>query len=78
MLTVIARRAVLTYMYTRTVSDADLRLHAVELMEAANQYHLMHLHEKCEKYLCWGVMVCCYDFPMLCFFLTSLLHRRAS
>jgi hypothetical protein len=57
MLTSIACRLVLVFMYTRTVTDADLKDHALELMEIADLYQLKHLHEKCEKYLCWEFQV---------------------
>jgi hypothetical protein len=50
-------RAVLTFMYTHTVTDADLNAHAEELMAAASEYQLPHFHEKCEMYLCWKVLV---------------------
>ena len=45
-------------MYTHTVTDADLDAHAEELMAAASEYQLPHLHEKCELYLCWKMQVC--------------------
>jgi hypothetical protein len=48
-------------MYTHTVTDADLGAHAEELMAAASEYQLTHLHEKCEMYLCWKVQVSVSD-----------------
>ena len=50
-------RAVLVFMYTRTIADTDLHANAPELMAAANEYQLTQLHEKCEMYLCWKVQV---------------------
>jgi hypothetical protein len=44
-------------MYTHTVADNDLFAHAEELMAAASEYQLPHLHQKCELYLCWKVQV---------------------
>ena len=44
-------------MYTHTVTDADLNAHAEELMGAASEFQLQHLHQKCEMFLCWKVQV---------------------
>jgi hypothetical protein len=50
-------RALLTYVYTRAVSDADMRAHALALMAEADKYHLEALKQKCVAFLCWKVQV---------------------
>jgi hypothetical protein len=63
MLTSIVCRKILMFIYTHTVTDADLKDHALELMEIADLYQLKHLHEKCENYLCCEFQVVVLIYP---------------
>jgi hypothetical protein len=63
-------------MYTHTVTDADLNAHAEELMAAASEYQLPHLHEKCEMYLCWKMQVRASCHALEAFTNSLSLHRR--
>jgi hypothetical protein len=80
MLTSIVCRKVLMFMYTHTVTDADLKDHALELMEIADLYQLKHLHEKCENYLCceFQVLVLISPCGVLPFYLPFLPSQTIS
>jgi len=50
-------RALLTYVYTRMVFDADMDTHAVGLMDEAAKYEMFPLVQKYQEFLCWKVQV---------------------
>ena len=57
-------KALLAYFYTRTVADADLTKHALELLELGDEYQIPELCRKCEAYMCWKMQVCVMTYCM--------------